>query len=137
MAEVETVKVCHPDGEGFMSINRDDFDPGVHTLWESDPEDAVTEPEVSAPETEPVEPPEEGGEDEEEGEGDSDGDEEPQDKQLSDLNRGELVARLEAAGGDLASVEGTGQNGAVKNDDIVAAIEKLEAEAPPEEGGEE
>jgi len=136
MAEVETVRVCHPDGEGFMIINRDDFDPGVHTLYESEPVEA----EVEKPEPESIEPPDEGGEDEEEGEGDSDGDEEPQEKQLSDLNRGELVARLEAAGGDLAAVEGSGQNGAVKNDDIVAAIEKLEAEkteAPPEEGGEE
>jgi len=133
MTELETVRVKYRKGKGEGIINAGDFDPELHELLEGEIESSAPAP-VEPPS--PPEPPEEGGEDEKMAEGS--GGEEPQEKPLSELHRGELVARLEAAGGDLATVEGSGQNGAVKNDDIVTAIEKLEAEkaeAPPEEGG--
>ena len=43
------------------------------------------------------------------------------------MGRAELVERLEKAGGDLAKVKGTGKNSAVKNVDILKAIQEAEA----------
>lgn len=34
MPEIETIKVVNPDGEGFMIINKSDFDPKTHTRYE-------------------------------------------------------------------------------------------------------
>jgi len=61
-----------------------------------------------------------------EGSGKKDGSKGPSDD-LSSMTKPQLIEALEAAGGKLAEVEGTGKNGAVKNVDIVAAIEAARA----------
>jgi hypothetical protein len=35
MPELDTIKVVNPDGEGFMIINAEDFNPKLHTKWEA------------------------------------------------------------------------------------------------------
>lgn len=51
MAEVETVVVVHPSGTGIMIINKEDFDPKIHTLTTLPVAEPVAEP---APAPKPV-----------------------------------------------------------------------------------
>lgn len=113
MAKVETVTVCHPDHDGPMIINEDDFDPEVHTIYEGEIQ-SVAEGGGKEPGEEISDPKESG-------------DEEPQGTPLNKMKRGELVECLEKAGGNLADIEGTGKGGAVKNEDIAKAIQELES----------
>lgn len=104
MATVPTVKIVDSRNEDdFIIINESDYDPTVDVLWEGEEAPAGTD------ETE------------------------KQDVPLSSMTRDKLVPRLEAVGGKLEDVEGTGSKGGVKNSDIADAITRLEAAKAAEE----
>ena len=106
MPAVPTVSVKFRKGKGWGRINENDFDPELHERLEG---------EVETP-TPPPAPPS----------GNEGGGTAPA-EDLSKLTRAPLIERLEAAGGKLADVEGTGKNGVVKNEDLVKAIQSAEA----------
>lgn len=104
MATVPTVKIVDPRNEDdFIIINESEFDPAVHTMWEGEEAPAGTD------------------------------EAEKQDIPLASMTRDRLVPRLEAVGGKLEDVEGTGSKGVVKNSDIADAITRLEAAKAAEE----
>ena len=99
MLLLEIVKIRHPDGDGYMIVNKADFNPAVHKVWEG-PETEPAEKVATSPLVET-----------------------PKADDLTTLTRAALIESLEAAGGSLAEVKGTGKKGYATNADIVLAIQ--------------
>jgi len=113
MPELETVKV--KSGKGYLIINARDFDPKKHKPFTED--ETVKAGPASGAGNKVT------------GSGDDQGGGED----LSALGRAELIERLEAAGGSLAEVKGTGKKGSVKNEDLFMAITEAEAKRAAQE----
>lgn len=128
--KIETVKIksSHPKSQGdFVEINKSDFDPKKHTLFDAKdapapaPAPVVAPPAPAAVTPPPPAPMPAGTEDTADATG--------------AVNATKKAVELAAdAGLDLASVTGTGANGKITVEDVENAIDAMTAPVPVEGG---